>query len=442
MSVASAPTLERIAASSVNQRESITWVVAAHMGLLAIGIFAAALTRSPAALVLAAPSFVLLAIGLRDPRMGHATVDVFVDRMRALEGDTLTLTVRVSSPHPVPLVAVEYLPDMRLEVDDPLRQVFSVNGGSSHDAAFDVTVVDWGVATLGSIDILQRDRFGFVTLRHRLKLTTSIRVHVREENVRSLSEPARFRRFVGSHLSRERGDGCEIADVRPYQPGDRLQTLNWRISARRDEPWITLRHPDRSTSIVVLVDAFAPLGRDRSDQLRRSVRAALGLTRLHLDAQDPVGVLIVGEGMHWIEPALGPRHQHLISDALIDLSGTKWRTRSRNAAMADRLVPSDAIVVAVSNLSDARFVEVLHKLRSSGRPTQVIQPITDWRAVRPSAAGGPFAWRVHSLQQEGHRRRFRNASIPVHPWRDGDPVESALQAMRFRQRARKIEAGA
>src|SRR6201999_1825857 len=44
--------------------------------------------------------------------------------------------------------------------------------------------------------------------------------------------PPRSTGLVGAHRSRRPGDGIELRDVRPYQPGDRLRGVDWRTTLR------------------------------------------------------------------------------------------------------------------------------------------------------------------------------------------------------------------
>ncbi|MEM7095661.1 MAG: DUF58 domain-containing protein [Actinomycetota bacterium] len=415
---------------------TVTAVAWAHGAIVLMALLVAVIGRTPAALALAGPSLVIISLTLLSPRIARVDLSMELDRPRVIEGDTIELSVRLQGPSSSPVVSVEFTPEPRLEPVGPLHTVFSSGAKSVETAAFRFRATAWGVAQIGHVSVMQRDRFGLLALHQLVQITDPVRVHIREEEVRSLAEPDRFRRYVGSHLSGERGEGCEFADVRPYQPGDRLQTLNWRISARQDEPWITLRHPDRSTSVVVMLDATTDLGGSKIDDLRRGVQAALGLARLHVAAQDPVGVLLVGGGMRWIEPALGREHLYRIADVMLDLSQPTWWTRPRSNAMADRMVPADAVIVAVSGLEDARFVEMLTELRASGRPVQVVQPIVDWRNYLAQPWRDPYAWRIRSLAHEARRRRFRDSGIIVHPWPSGQPFEAVLRAMRLRGRAR------
>jgi len=304
-----------------------------------------------------------------------------------------------------------------------------------------VRVDDWGLVQLGRFVVRARDRFGLMANSTTYQIMTPMRIHIHEEAARSLSEPNRFRRLVGSHQSAARGEGCEIADVRPYQPGDRLQSLNWRISARNDEPWITLRHPDRSTTVVLLVDSHESSSPTSKGELRRSIRAALGLARLHVGAQDPVGMMVVDTGFRWVKPGQGRMHMHRLTDVLLELSTRRWASQAFSIRAIERQIPKDAVVLAVSSLSSRRFRSLLTSLRARGQSLSVIEPVTYWPDHTVAKRGRhhfePYnAWRVQSLYNQRERALLSQQGIPVIPWEEDQPIESVLLALRMSQRAR------
>ncbi len=435
--------MRRLELDSVHRHTTVTYLLAAHL-LLAVGsLIAAAFMRQPATLVIGSPSLVILLTTLLDPDVGRVSAAMSVDQPRALEGDTVTLTATLQSPKAVAIVDAELHPPTDLGYDGPLRSVISLEPNQPRTVEFDIVVNEWGVVRLGHLTVETRDRFGLLSTLQRFRVVDTLRVHIHEAPARSLMEPNRFRRLVGSHLSAERGGGCEIADIRPYQPGDRLQTINWRISARNDEPWVTLRHPDRSTTVVLVLDAFQVYGHQRGDAFRRSIRATLGLARLHLNAQDPVGLLVVGMGIRWFSPNLGPRHLHGMTDALLDLSTTNWADRGRHRQHVERLVPPDAVVMAVSPLTDRRFSDVLTKLLLRGQSTNVVEPLTNWRnyrAVDQIRSLGPdaFTARIYALQQQLRRRTLSDMGANVVTWEEHQPFESVLLGLRVHQRSRRL----
>jgi len=438
--------VERLTLSEVRSSHSFTYLAATHIILVVGALVLALFWQIAGGLVLAAPSMLILLSAALDARLERPAVGVSVEQPRALEGDSVGVTVRVVSRPGVALADVEMLPHKKLESAGPLRAMSSIEPGGAFEAEFHVVVEEWGVVELGHVVVRARDRFGLSAITTRYRIVSTLRVHIHEESGRSLIEPDRFRRLVGSHRSQERGDGCEIADIRPYQPGDRLQSLNWRISARNDEPWITLRHPDRSTTIVLLLDAYQPFGSQRTDALRRSIRAVLGMGRLHLSAQDPVGMMIVGQGVRWIPPELGRLHLHRLTDAVLELSTNKWAQRRERRSSVARLIPKDAIVIAVSPLMDTRFSSVLTMLRGRGQSVHVIEPVTYWpNFVVPRRDGGHIAvprnsWRLYSLQRQIERKKLSSTGIPVIPWEEDQPIESVLLALRMSQRARSAGA--
>ena len=437
--------MERLDARESQTVHRFTYLALLHVAVVVSALALAIIWDLYRALVLAAPSIVILISAALSGRLVAPGASFFVDRPRALEGDSVAVTVELQTPYDVPLVDIEFLPQAKLDHEGTLRALTSLRANVASQHAFRVIVDEWGVIPLGGARVRARDRFGLVSLTTHYDIVSAVRVHIHEEGVRSLVEPDRFRRLVGSHLSAERGDGCEIADIRPYQPGDRLQSLNWRISARNDEPWITLRHPDRSTTVVLLVDAYQRFGQQRADGLRRSVRATLGLARAHLSAQDPVGVMLVGQGMRWFPPELGRLHLHRLEDAMLELSTNRWSESQQSQTLLHRLIPSDAIVVGISPLVDNRYMNVLTSLRGRGQSVHVIEPVTHWPRHAIARRGREtfrpeMAWRIYSLQQQTVRSGLAKAGISVIPWDEDQPFDSALLGLRMSQRARRAEA--
>lgn len=437
--------MQRLELAVVKRSQNFTYVAFTHAGFVIAALGLSLIWQVHAALVLAAPSMVILVTGVLGDRIGAPTVEVSIDRPRAIEGDTVTVVVTTTSTTHAPLLDVEMEPDADVDHRGSLRALTSLSAGESTEAEFRVVTDEWGVVSLGHVVVRVRDRFGLVSVVTKYLIVSSIRVHIHEEVARSLTDPDRFRRLVGSHQSAERGDGCEIADVRPYQPGDRLQSLNWRISARNDEPWITLRHPDRSTNIVLLIDAYQRFGQQQADGLRRSSRAALGIARLHLGAQDPVGMMLIGQGARWFKPELGRLHLHRLTDALLDLSTNRWADTGHSQTLVHKLIPPDAVVIAVSSLVDSRFNKILTSLRARGQSVQVIEPVTYWPDLTVAKRGREeftpgLAWRIYSLQQQVLRSKLEEAGVSVIPWDEDQPIESVLLAMRMRQRARVVGA--
>jgi len=69
-----------------------------------------------------------------------------------------------------------------------------------------------------------------------------------------LSTP-RIRAFaVGGHLSPFKGRGVEFDESRPYQPGDDLRTIDWRVTARTGKPYTKVFREERNRPVIVWLD--------------------------------------------------------------------------------------------------------------------------------------------------------------------------------------------
>ena len=88
---------------------------------------------------------------------------------------------------------------------------------------------------------------------------------------------ARGGRF-GDRTAREAGHSVEFLDYRPYQPGDDLRTVDWRVYARTGRAYTRLYHAERSTRLELIVDDSPSMrlhGKDRwAARLARVLLAA------------------------------------------------------------------------------------------------------------------------------------------------------------------------
>ncbi|GAB4544556.1 MAG: hypothetical protein Tsb0013_01730 [Phycisphaerales bacterium] len=121
---------------------------------------------------------------------------------------------------------------------------------------------------------------------------------------RLLIRAVRLARSVeqGRHGTGERGDSTEFFDHRPYETGDPLSTVDWRLYGRTDRHYVRRFRHDARLTVTVALDASAsmdftglPGARSGVSVLERGVE--LGAATLALGARqgDRVGALVVGE---------------------------------------------------------------------------------------------------------------------------------------------------
>lgn len=119
-----------------------------------------------------------------------------------------------------------------------------------------------------------------------------------------------YRRFPGTdpggvRLSHWRGQGMELHDARPYQPGDDIRHLDWRATARSGKPVTKQFVEERSRSLFLLVDRRPSMmfGTRRELKAATAARVAAILAFAALAEREPVSGLVVETGARYFPPA-------------------------------------------------------------------------------------------------------------------------------------------
>lgn len=110
----------------------------------------------------------------------------------------------------------------------------------------------------------------------------------------------------GSHHSRFKGRGMEFAEVRAYQPGDDVRSIDWRVTARRQAPHTKLFQEERERPVMVLCDQSASMffGSRHCMKSVLAARCAALLAWSALSHNDRVGGIVFNHQNNWtIKPA-------------------------------------------------------------------------------------------------------------------------------------------
>ena len=117
--------------------------------------------------------------------------------------------------------------------------------------------------------------------------------------------------LVGSYHSVFKGRGMDFEEVREYQPGDDVRTLDWNVTARMDRPFVKVFREERELTLILAVDVSAS-GRFGSAETTKRERAAELAAVLALSAvrnQDKVGLLLFSDRIErWLPPRKGRPH--------------------------------------------------------------------------------------------------------------------------------------
>jgi uncharacterized protein (DUF58 family) len=117
--------------------------------------------------------------------------------------------------------------------------------------------------------------------------------------------------LAGEYASVFKGRGVEFADVRPYQYGDDVRTIDWRVSARSGDAYVRRYVEERELTVIFVVDRSASdsfgTRRRTKAELATELCAVLALTAAQ--THDRVGaVLFTDRVEHFVAPRKGYRH--------------------------------------------------------------------------------------------------------------------------------------
>ncbi|MBX3359011.1 MAG: DUF58 domain-containing protein [Phycisphaeraceae bacterium] len=144
--------------------------------------------------------------------------------------------------------------------------------------------------------------------------------------------------FAGEYSSAFKGRGIEFADVREYQPGDDVRTIDWNVTARAGRPFVKRFTEERELTVMLAVDLSASGAFGTTDREKRELAAEVCgvLAFAALKKNDRVGLLAFSDEVElFIPPRKGARHTLRLIRELLAFEPN--RTGTSLAAVSDHL---------------------------------------------------------------------------------------------------------
>jgi len=110
----------------------------------------------------------------------------------------------------------------------------------------------------------------------------------------------------GQHQSRFKGRGMEFAEVRVYQPGDDIRSIDWKVTARRQTPHTKIFNEERERPLLIVCDQSQSqfFGSQRTFKSVRAAETAALFAWTALEHNDKVGGIVFSErGHREVKPA-------------------------------------------------------------------------------------------------------------------------------------------
>ncbi|HYV92216.1 MAG TPA: DUF58 domain-containing protein [Chitinophagales bacterium] len=135
--------------------------------------------------------------------------------------------------------------------------------------------------------------------------------------------------FSGEYHSAFKGQGISFSEVREYQPGDEIRTIDWNVTARLNHPYVKVFEDERELNIVLMVDAsrssFFGTTQHSKQDLMVEICALLSFSALNNN--DKVSVIFFTDQVEkYIPPMKGRSHSLRIIRELINFTPASAKT--------------------------------------------------------------------------------------------------------------------
>lgn len=395
----------------------------------------------PEAAVLVAPWAVLLALALSRSGPDRSKLSLALAADRVLVGDDVEVYTTVTEAAGSVRVRVQPTPGFwPQDPEDESRRSAEIHDVLVADraaVALRLPATQWGLHDVGRVEVTVTEPFGLFRWDGELNRPMAVRVHPHPTELRSLLKPWLVRRVTGAHVSKAIGRGLEYADIRPFTSGDSLRDINWRASARSSELWVSQRHPDQATEVILLLDSFVESGHDVHTVVGLAIEASIALAESHLAATDRVGLVELGGLVRWVTPSTGQLQLQRLVDALLS-TGLYSHVAERNLqVIMSRKLPPRSFVVALTPLLDDRFIDALFMLSGQGHDVAVVEcdSAADGATERVGEGSWQLARRLWQADRQIVRDRLAQHGIAAAEWHPGTHLDMTLRELsRRRQR--------
>lgn len=126
--------------------------------------------------------------------------------------------------------------------------------------------------------------------------------------------------FAGEYHSQFKGRGMAFSEVREYQPGDDVRSIDWNVTARFHKPYIKVFEEERELTVMLLIDVSGSRNFGTISQFKRDTIAEVAATLAFstIENNDKVGVIFFSDHIEKFIPAKkGKKHVlHIIRELL------------------------------------------------------------------------------------------------------------------------------
>jgi len=183
------------------------------------------------------------------------------------------------------------------------------------------------------------------------------------------------------------GQGTEFLEFREYRSGEDIRRLDWRVSTKRDRPYVRSYHDEVSADWYLCLDRSASMGVPDGSKWSLAVQLAAVFAFMLLHAGNRVGLIQFSDRVDNLCPLGQGRFQYVrISDHLRNSESDKIGGGSLPSTVNAILQPGTHLAILSDFLKPDAMQAELGKLRSPGRKIHAVQ-ILSTRETESAEAG-------------------------------------------------------
>ena len=169
--------------------------------------------------------------------------------------------------------------------------------------------------------------------------------------------------FAGEYHSAFKGRGMAFSEVREYQYGDDIRSIDWNVTARFNHPYIKVFEEERELTVILVIDVSGSKEFGSVNQLKKDVitEVAAVLSFSAIQNNDKIGVIFFSDKIEkFIPPKKGKTHILRIIRELINFEPDNKNTNIAEALkFLTNAIKKRSIAFLISDFIDSDYEDAI-----------------------------------------------------------------------------------
>lgn len=169
--------------------------------------------------------------------------------------------------------------------------------------------------------------------------------------------------FSGEYHSAFKGRGMAFSEVREYQAGDDIRTIDWNVTARFNHPYVKVFEEERELTVTLLVDISGSESFGTQKQLKQDLITELCavIAFSAIQNNDKIGIIFFSDKIEkYIPPKKGKSHILRIIRDLIEFKPESNKTNIQQALrFFTNVTKKKSIAFLISDFIDSNYTDAL-----------------------------------------------------------------------------------